>query len=44
MPSPQIDKSELGKSGCTKAILTDSQFLAPFAVLLAGIVLLIALH
>jgi len=28
----------------TKCILTDSQFLAPFGILLAGIALLIALH
>jgi hypothetical protein len=28
----------------TKSILTDSQFLAPFCILLAGIALLIALH
>ncbi len=27
-----------------RAILTDSQFLVPFVVLLAGIVLLVALH
>jgi hypothetical protein len=27
-----------------KCIVTDSQFLVPFGVLLAGIVLLIALH
>jgi hypothetical protein len=27
-----------------KCILTDSHFLAPFAILLAGIALLIALH
>lgn len=28
----------------TRTILTDSHFLAPFAILLAGIALLIALH
>ena len=27
-----------------KCILTDSHFLAPFCILLAGIVLLVALH
>ena len=28
----------------TKAVLTDSHFLVPFCVLLAGIALLVALH
>ncbi len=34
----------LGFAKTTKAVLTDSQFLVPFIVLIAGIVLLIALH
>ncbi len=34
----------LGFAKTTKAVLTDSHFLVPFIVLIAGIVLLIALH
>jgi hypothetical protein len=34
----------LGFAKTTKAVLTDSHFLVPFFVLIAGIVLLIALH
>jgi hypothetical protein len=34
----------LGFAKITKAVLTDSHFLVPFLVLIAGIVLLIALH
>jgi hypothetical protein len=34
----------LGVAKTTKAVLTDSHFLVPFIVLIAGIVLLIALH
>jgi hypothetical protein len=35
---------QLGFMKTTKAILTDSHFLVPFTVLIAGIVLLIVLH
>jgi hypothetical protein len=35
---------QVGFMKTTKAILTDSHFLVPFAVLIAGIVLLIVLH
>jgi len=34
----------LGFAKTTKAVLTDSHFLVPFIVLIAGIVLLIALR
>jgi hypothetical protein len=33
-----------GSKATTRAILSDSQFLVPFVVLLAGIILLVALH
>ncbi|MBS1823450.1 MAG: translocated intimin receptor Tir [Acidobacteria bacterium] len=34
----------MGFSGKTKAVVTDSHFLVPFFVLVAGIVLLVWLH
>ena len=34
----------MGFTGKTRAVLTDSHFLVPFFVLLAGIVLLVVLH
>jgi len=41
---PESTSYPIRKRSLTKAILTDGQFLAPLAVLLAGIALLIALH
>jgi hypothetical protein len=35
---------QLGFMKTTKAVLTDSHFLVPFTVLIAGIALLIVLH
>jgi hypothetical protein len=34
----------MGFAKSTKAIITDSHFLVPFCVLVAGIVLLVVLH